>query len=188
MVVVGDRLVKVNNRSIVNEGSDVVDIIINTSKECGKTVELEFLNMRQLSLAEYKEALAKRKTYYDPLGFPIVMADETDNGKAEKSSAAKTETMEHHIAIEKIWFQYMKSIGGPENLKPVGVFTPSDDLCELVRRGVPIAYRALIWNKISLSDIERRKYPVYYYQQLLARVETEMPVKAGKEINNDIDR
>lgn len=210
IVYIGDRLVRVNNRLVVNEGPDVIDIVINTSLECGKAVELEFLNHRQLSINEFRERILKRKIYYDPLGFPMSVEEQRGEGGGKgstqrrfsataSSSAASSSSSSssrgsslslqaHQLEIEKAWFQYMKSIGGADNLKPVGWFTPSDDLSELVRRGVPIAYRALIWNKISLSDMERRKYSSSYYQTLQIRVTGEIPPKTNKEINNDIDR
>lgn len=53
------------------------------------------------------------------------------------------------------WVEYLKSIGGPENLKPAGVFKPSNDLKMLVRRGIPVAYRALLWPKLAQSSLYR---------------------------------
>ncbi len=163
---------------------DDVDNLLKSLKLEGKEIQLEFLNLQRKTFEEYLSWLKTKKSHVDPLGFPIAENVPTK----DKIGRTIPKVADHHIAIEKIWFQYMKSIGGPENLKPVGVFTPSDDLCELVRRGVPIAYRALIWNKISLSDLKRRQYPTSYYKSLLDRAETELPDRTGKEISNDTDR
>ena len=53
-----------------------------------------------------------------------------------------------------MWF-FLHVLGGPENLKPAGIFKPSDDLKVMVRRGVPVAYRSLVWQKLSLSSLHR---------------------------------
>jgi hypothetical protein len=129
-------------------------------------------------------SISSRRTIasFDLLGFP------NNNSSTSGQQQADTNLREHQLAIEKIWFQYIKSVGGADNLKPVGIFTPSEDLCQLVRRGVPIASRGLIWNKISLSDNERRKFPSSHYQRLLLRTDREISFQADKEINKDIDR
>ena len=87
------------------------------------------------------------------------------------------------------WVGYLKSIGGPENLKPAGVFKPCADLKAIVRRGIPVAYRASVWQKISLSSLHRSQYPNNYYQTLLKRVENkELDSKIINEIEKDLDR
>ena len=87
------------------------------------------------------------------------------------------------------WVSYMKSIGGPENLKPSGIYKPSKELKNLVRRGVPVAYRSLIWQKISLSSIHRLAYPRDYYQSLLDRVANgELDHRVSDDIEKDVDR
>ena len=87
------------------------------------------------------------------------------------------------------WVGYLKSIGGPENLKPAGVYKPSADLKAIVRRGIPVAYRALVWQKISLSSLHRLQFPEDYYETLLARAAAgELDSKVKEEIEKDLDR
>jgi hypothetical protein len=86
------------------------------------------------------------------------------------------------------WVNYLKSIGGVENLKPAGVFKPLKDLKQMVRKGIPVAYRAAIWPKISLSAIYRLQFPTNYYTLLLERCETELPEKVKIDIEKDVDR
>lgn len=57
--------------------------------------------------------------------------------------------------------------GGPGNLKPAGIFKPSRDLKAMVRRGIPVAYRALVWQKISLSSIHRSEATISQSHSLL---------------------
>jgi hypothetical protein len=87
------------------------------------------------------------------------------------------------------WVGYLKSIGGPENLKPAGVFKPSADLKAIVRRGIPVAFRASVWQKISLSSLHRSLFPVNYYKSLLERAATgQLDKKVKDEIEKDLDR
>lgn len=96
-----------------------------------------------------------------------------------------------HITTQRDieWVGYLKSIGGPENLKPAGVFKPSPDLKAIVRRGIPVAFRASVWQKISLSSLQRSQFPVTYYKTLLQRVEDgQLDKKVMDEIEKDLDR
>jgi len=85
------------------------------------------------------------------------------------------------------WFSYLKSIGGAENLKRAGIFEPSNDLKQLVRRGIPTAYRALVWSRISLSSVHRAAYSSDYYTTLVTRI-NEIPRSVAIEIEKDVDR
>lgn len=85
------------------------------------------------------------------------------------------------------WFGYLKSIGGAENLKRAGIFEPSNDLKQLVRRGIPTAYRALVWSRISLSSVHRAAYSSDYYTTLVTRI-NEIPRSVAIEIEKDVDR
>jgi len=96
-----------------------------------------------------------------------------------------------HITTQRDleWVGYLKSIGGPENLKPAGVFKPSPDLKAIVRRGIPVAFRASVWQKISLSSLLRSQFPSTYYKDLLAKVaEGKLDEKVMNEIEKDLDR
>ena len=62
-----------------------------------------------------------------------------------------------HTAKEKTrrdleWIAYLKAIGGTDNVKPSGVFTPNPELKYMVRRGIPAAFRPVLWLNISLGD------------------------------------
>jgi len=85
------------------------------------------------------------------------------------------------------WVGYLKSIGGAENLKPAGVFKPSRDLRDMVRRGVPAAYRPLVWQKISLCSVLRREFPDKFYDSLLSKL-PDLDPKVRDEIEKDVDR
>ncbi len=85
------------------------------------------------------------------------------------------------------WVEYLKSIGGAENLKPAGIFKPSSDLKQMVRRGIPVAYRRLIWQKISMSSLYKLQFPSNYYLSLLARVH-ELQPRVRDDIEKDVDR
>lgn len=96
-----------------------------------------------------------------------------------------------HITTQRDieWVGYLKSIGGPENLKPAGVFKPSADLKAIVRRGIPVAYRACAWQKLSLSSLHKSQFPPGYYNSLLQRVSAgELDKKVRDEIEKDLDR
>ena len=86
------------------------------------------------------------------------------------------------------WVRYLKAIGGAENLKPGGVFKPSYPLKMLVRRGVPAAFRPLVWKHISLSSQYRLAHPPDYYQSLTARIEGELSSKVRDDIDKDLLR
>lgn len=85
------------------------------------------------------------------------------------------------------WVEYLKSIGGPENLKPAGIFKPSADLKAIVRRGIPVAFRATVWQRISLSSVYRAQFPANYYETLLSRLD-ELNPKVKNDIEKDVDR
>jgi hypothetical protein len=93
------------------------------------------------------------------------------------------------IALRDIeWVQYLKSIGGIENLKPGGIYKPSSDLKTIVRRGIPVAYRSVVWQKISLSSLLKAKYPIDYYSTLLSKIPLELSRKVKNDIEKDVDR
>lgn len=76
---------------------------------------------------------------------------------------------------------------GPENLKPGGRFKSSPELKNLCRRGVPVAFRSLVWQKISLSSVYRLGYPSDYYLDLLSR-SSELNKAVIDDIEKDVDR
>lgn len=58
----------------------------------------------------------------------------------------------------------------------------------MVRKGIPVAYRALVWPKISLSSVYRLQFPTNYYQNLLERSENELTSRVKSDIEKDVDR
>jgi hypothetical protein len=89
---------------------------------------------------------------------------------------------------DREWIKYAKSIGGVRNIKPAGVFTPDEKLKALVRGGIPVAYRAAVWPRISLSVVYRQQFSKDYYQELLARSETELSREVKEDIQKDLQR
>ena len=105
----------------------------------------------------------------------------------ERAFHAAQSPLTHQRDLE--WLAYLKSIGGAENLKPAGIFKPSPELKALVRRGIPVAFRALVWQKISLSSLQRLEYPAQHYAELLQRVGVgELDPKVRDDIEKDVDR
>ncbi|CAE7666013.1 TBC1D9, partial [Symbiodinium microadriaticum] len=86
------------------------------------------------------------------------------------------------------WVHYLKAIGGAVNLKPGGVFKPSYQLKMLVRRGVPAAYRSLVWKHISMSDQYRLRHPRSYYSDLVDRINEDLNAKVRDDIDKDLLR
>jgi hypothetical protein len=117
----------------------------------------------------------------DLLGFHCSLEDLIDDKLHRHSQGSLTNQRD----LE--WVEYLKAIGGPENLKPAGVFKASRDLKAIVRRGIPVAFRSLVWQKISLSSIHRLDYPSDYYSSLLLRV-GELSYKVRDDIEKDVDR
>ena len=85
------------------------------------------------------------------------------------------------------WISYLKSIGGPDHIKPAGIHRSSEPLKSLVRRGIPVAFRAIIWQKISLSSIHRSQYPIDYYKTLVKNI-SQLNEKVNISIEKDLYR
>ena len=77
---------------------------------------------------------------------------------------------------------------GPDNLKPAGRFKASLDLKQMCRRGIPAAYRPLVWQKISLSCHYRQRFPSSHYQTLLRDSVTALDKNVADDIEKDVDR
>eukprot|EP01039_Chlorochromonas_danica_P013685 gene13685-15873_t len=183
-ISVGDILVAINDRVVLEEPFADVMSIIDLLTMGGFPRRFKFLNVRKCSLEAYLrkvELTTKLKT--DMLGFNSTV-EEILNEQAFRQQT-------HAVTVQRDleWVDYLKSIGGPENLKPAGIFKPSMDLKAMVRRGIPVAFRALVWPRISLSSLYRLNYPKDYYQQLLQRVENgELNGRVKDDIEKDVDR
>jgi hypothetical protein len=180
----GDILISINDRVVLDEPFSDVMGIVDLLTLGGFPRRYKFLNYRKCSLDAYLlkvEQSSRLKT--DMLGF---------NSSVEEilsEQALRQQTRVTTMQRDLEWVDYLKSIGGPENLKPAGIYKASPDLKAMVRRGIPVAFRALIWPRISLSSIHRIKYPKDYYQQLLSRIEAgELCAKVKDDIEKDVDR
>lgn len=143
---------------------------------------MKFLNTKKNALCNYLATLEKAgQIQQDSLGFNCSFEYLVQEMAFRKSMSDVTSQRD----LE--WVEYLKAIGGAENLKPVGIFKPSQDLKAMVRRGIPVAYRSLIWQKISLSSVHRLKFPADYYQSLVDRA-PELDSRVRDDIEKDVDR
>lgn len=87
------------------------------------------------------------------------------------------------------WIDYLKSVGGPENLKAAGIFKSDRTLKIMVRRGIPAAFRSSIWQKISLSSMHRLGFPSNYFLSLVEKSQMgDLAHSVKLEIEKDLDR
>jgi len=71
----------------------------------------------------------------------------------------------------------------------IGIYAPNDRLKEMVRSGIPVAFRAIVWQKISQSDLYAAQFPPDYYLKLLQSLESgALDEKIAGEIDRDINR
>eukprot|EP01038_Epipyxis_sp_PR26KG_P005733 gene5733-7917_t len=181
-ISIGDILISINERVVLNESFNDVVIMLNMLIQGGYPRKLKFLSVKKCPIEIYLLKLQMEgKSQQDFLGFNCSF-EYLVNEIAFRNSTL-------HVINQRDleWVDYLKSIGGPEGLKPAGVFKPSKDLKEMVRRGIPVAFRALVWQKISLSSINRLNYPQDYYQSLLART-SELNPSVRDDIEKDVDR
>lgn len=182
IIDLGDLLVSVNNHVVFNE--DIEDIIafINVLREAQIPRRYRLLKPHKCPLSKYMTREASRqKSEKDMFGF-VRTAEYLLVEKQHKLSKMKVWTQR-----DLEWIQYLKSIGGPENLKPAGVFQSCPQLKALVRRGIPVAFRSVIWPNISLSKLVRRRFQSDHYSQLVAE-SASLEGKILEDIEKDIDR
>ncbi len=133
-------------------------------------------------LTVYEERIAlKDKSKKDMYGFLRTveyLQNERHNFALNVSDVARR---------DQDWVTYLKSIGGAENLKPSGSFKSSKELKLMVRRGIPAAFRPLIWKNISLSNLRQKTYPPGYYQELVSNIQYMNP-KVADDIDKDLNR
>ncbi len=73
-------------------------------------------------------------------------------------------------------------------MKPAGRFKASRDLKIMCRRGIPAAYRPLVWQKISLSNCYRQQFPIDHYQDLVRDSLHQLDKDVVDDIEKDVDR
>ena len=184
-VSVGDVLVSVNNHVMLDEEfEDIIDYL-NLLRDSKITRRLRFLNPALCPIAVYSERLemGKRiKNQTDVYGFARSAEYLKDEHVFMTSNMTAISQRDHD------WITFLKSIGGVDNLKQFGQFIPSPKLKIMVRRGIPAAFRPLIWKRISLLDTYKRKFPNTYYEGLLAHVETHLSPSVQLDISKDVGR
>lgn len=145
--------------------------------------KITFLNPKRCSLPMYLQRMnIEMPVHRDLLGFNCSFAYHLD----ELTRHSRLQEGQSRRDVE--WVGYLKSIGGAENLKPAGVFKPSRDLRDIVRRGVPAAFRPLVWQKISLCSVLRREFPDNYYHASVVSRLADLDPKVRDEIEKDVDR
>lgn len=148
-----------------------------------QSCKLRFINTRKCSIAAYElKTQMKKKSEKDVYGFSRPLSYLV----AERQYRSDIIDLAAQLDID--WVEYLKSIGGPSNIKPYGTFVSTPQLRALVRRGVPVALRALVWPYISRTDQYRRRYPEGYYADLLNRVTGELEQRVKDDIEKDLLR
>lgn len=177
-VTVGDVLYSINEHMTLDDDISDILLFLETLKECGFNRKLTFLDPFRVGEAAQLRTKTQSK---DLLGF----SRDIDYLHREKvyNSANLNCTAQRDLE----WVAYLKHIGGPDNLKPAGNFKPSAELKNMVRRGIPAAFRSLIWQKVSLSSIHRLSYPASYYCDLLGQFD-QLKKKIVDDIEKDVKR
>ena len=177
-VAVGDVLISINEHMTLNDEVSDILLFLETLRECGLQRKMKFLDPLKVAEAAHIQTKAKSK---DLLGFSrdldYLLGERVFNNANLYSTAQR----------DLEWVAFLKHIGGPDNLKPAGNFKPSSELKHMVRRGIPAAFRSLIWQKVSLSSIHRLKYPTDYYDDLKAKSQS-LNKKVADDIEKDVKR
>ena len=177
-ICVGDVLFSVNEHTTLDDDIDDILMFLETLQESRLNRKLTFLDPSRVAEAAHLQTKNQSK---DLLGFSRdldYLLRERIFNNANLSTTAQRD-------LE--WVAYLKHIGGPDNLKPAGNFEPSSELKCMVRRGIPAAFRSLIWQKISLSSLHRLNYPATYYSDLVSR-SVELNNKVADDIEKDVKR
>jgi hypothetical protein len=141
----------VNGKHVIDEEAEVIQSILSTLTASRHPVDLVLLSLPHRTLAQYKTRLSQpppANAQIDELGFSLLDITKYHHPNNSKFVVNQKKSQQ----LDKLWFEYLKSIGGPDNLKPAGVYTPAIELAQLVRRGIPTAFRPLLWKKLSLCD------------------------------------
>lgn len=182
IVRLGDILTSINGHIVLNEEFEDISMFFKMLKLGYTALRVKFINPQTLSIEHFLERQRlQNKSCKDIYGFNRTI----EYLLQEKKTVFSQKNIIHNRDQE--WVEYLKSIGGPENLKPVGTFKPSQDLKEMCRRGIPAAFRQLVWQKISGSSVYKNSFPADYYRSLLAR-STEVPEKVLGDIEKDVER
>ena len=184
-VAAGDVLISVNDHVMLYEDFEDIIAYLNVLRDSNIPRRLRFLNTALCPIAVYTERLAfgkRNQDCTDVYGF----VRSAEYLKDEHSFLTANMTAQSQRDFD--WVTYLKSIGGSGNLKPFGQYTPSLKLKLMVRRGIPAAFRPLLWPQISLSGHFQGKFPRDYYATLLARLGTELCATVQLDISKDVGR
>jgi hypothetical protein len=112
-----DILIAVNGRIILNdEPSDVADLL-EMIRLAQQTLRLKFLRSSKLSLKSFLEMMIldpKKRLQSDLYGFHRSV----EYVNQEKKTMRSPRYIRYSVARDVEWVEYMKSIGGADNLKP----------------------------------------------------------------------
>lgn len=181
----GDVLISVNNHVMLHEDFEDVIAYLNVLRDSNIPRRLRFLNTSLCPIAVYMERLAldkRSKDRTDMYGFVRSAEYLRDE---HLFMTANTTAMSMR---DRGWITYLKSIGGSANLKPFAQYTPSPKLKLMVRRGIPAAFRPLLWQHISLCSHFQSKFPIDYYSSLLAHVNLQLSATVLLDIAKDVGR
>mmetsp|Transcript_22565 Transcript_22565/g.32990 ORF Transcript_22565/g.32990 Transcript_22565/m.32990 type:complete len:622 (-) Transcript_22565:66-1931(-) len=178
-VAEGHILVAVNNHIVLNDEFDDIISYLVMLKESGIPKKMKFLDPLKCPLAVYEEKLSlQTKSERDVYGY----LRSVEYLKLEREHLLVNSRAS--LSRDKDWVAFLKSVGGPEGLKPSGNYRPSNALKLLVRRGVPAAFRPVVWKHTSLSHVYRTFYPQNYYSSLVEMI----PHKLNARVRDDIDK
>ncbi len=193
LVLPGHALVSVNNRVLIDEDFEDVAAFLGMLQISGQPRRLRFLNTVKCSIINYRDMLALKEVTKDKFGFSrtkeYILAEKSLKASAASKQILGKVDQESIRQMRDLEFvNYLKAIGGVENLKPAGVYKPSLELKEIIRRGIPIAFRPTVWMKISLASQHRRAFPDDYYSYLLEKAKNDLDPCVAEDIEKDIDR
>ena len=175
-------LLFINDHFTLEDDLEDVTTFLTVLQDSGLPIRLRLLNTSRCSVELYLKRNPFKKAFKNDLyGFKrceeYLEADKNFN------------KMQSLIATQRDldWINYLSSIGGTENIKSDGIYKSSPELKKLVRRGVPIAYRSIVWTRISLSSQYRKSFPDKYYSSL-AEKESLISKRVLEEIEKDLER
>lgn len=156
--------------------------VLTCCRESKVPRRIRFLNPLKCPVAIYAERMKlQHKNQKDMYGF----LRSVEYLQLERQHFASTIPLV--TARDREWVAYLKSIGGAENLKSSGKHRPSLMLKHMVRRGIPAAFRPLIWKHISLASRRQFLHPSGYYASLVEKIPS-LDAKVREDIEKDIDR
>ena len=184
-VTVGDVLISVNNHVMLQEDFEDIIAYLNVLRDADIPRRLRFLNTAICPIAVYSERLALEKRSQDRTDvYGFVRSAEYLNDE----HIFMTTNMPSLSQRDHDWITYLKSIGGIVNVKPFAQYRPCAKLKVMVRRGIPAAFRPLLWKHISLSGHFQSKFPTDYYSTLLTRLKTQLCPTVQLDIAKDVGR